>query len=301
MNENNPPGARPDLRRNLLKAALADLMAALACLKRTPGRTAVHGARVATRRLRAVLRALRRDLHPVLYASAQFDLKHLGRSLGRLREVTVRRQGLRSLQRAAKPLPGESPEALQAVQEDLASAEGEQRAAVAGMQRSPAWSARLARIAAALDPDSLLMPADDCGEATVRRAQRKVLENLADRLEEGKITQEALHAVRLAAKRARYVCDAIAKAGSSPEPAEGDILTLLRRLQTTLGEINDLFQLTEWLANAQIDPAIKRDLNRWLELKLAARQTRFRKMRKAAHKRFKAAAKDARRGEGAGS
>lgn len=165
---------------------------------------AVHDTRVATRRYRSVLRVFRKVLDTERARPLEAELRWFAEALGAVRDVHVMRQ---RVQAAVGDLPPElvlGPVAAR-VQEKLAAEEAEATAALQKVMRSRRYYALLGELAAwrtAL-PVTSDAPAEAVAEF-LRKAERTV-ERRAARAAEADL--DAMHRVRKAAKRARYVAE----------------------------------------------------------------------------------------------
>jgi CHAD domain-containing protein len=197
---------------------------------------AIHELRVAARRLRAILPVLARHPEGRRVRRAQRKLRHLTRAFGESRDLDV-----------VLPL-------LRARVEELAPSRA--RTALVERLKQARRRARrhMASSVAELDPRGL------------RRALRGVVERsdekprALERLHETRKTRgrelrallheqgtrfdaDALHQIRIRARKLRYVAEAIDALHEHASAAPG----LLRKLQDDLGEIHDTHVLAEWL------------------------------------------------------
>ncbi len=282
-----PAGTATDPLVAVLRRLHANLTVAMLRVERNPSIAAVHGVRVAARRLRSLLRAYRSDLHPVLYAGLRFDLKNLGRTLGQLREASVRRRLVRSISRS----PGNfaatvGVKATKLLNARLAESERLLQAEARQLVRVNLWSERTQRIDDSLASSALLAAvpgAKRFGHRELRRLTKRVLR----RLRGSKTSQRALHRLRIAVKRARYLGDILSESDSGLRDVPGrEQLDLLHKLQNTLGDLNDLFGLRDWTIGEDMEPVAKDTLLREVEQRIDNRLAKFRKMRKAARSSF---------------
>jgi CHAD domain-containing protein len=267
----------------VLQRLHADLTIAMLRVERNPSAAAVHGARVAARRLRSLLRAYRKELHPVLYAGLQFDLGNLARTLAPLREAAVRRHLVRSMRRSASAATsGLTGPGMKALIDELAESERELKTTLRQTIQAAAWTERTQRIDDALSSSALVgvaRPSEpDPGHRELQRRIKRVLKHLA----EGRISQVGLHRLRLAVKKARYLAEVLPAApDAAVAPVESRIPDVLRKLQNLLGDLNDWFGLRAWVAAAGMEPAARSFLDREVSLRIDTRLARFRKQRKS--------------------
>jgi CHAD domain-containing protein len=183
----------------------------------------LHKARVATRRSRAIIRATRSTWGDRLDGVSN-ELRWLAGLLGPVRDLDVLIEHLRL---EAQSLDGDGPAAV-AIVTAFESQRGTDRAALAEALASERYGALLAGFRAALaelpDEDGNLKPLAD----KELRKLRKAAENLSD-----DPSDEALHALRIRAKRARYTAEL---AGGKRRDRRAD---LLKQLQDLIGEHQD--------------------------------------------------------------
>jgi CHAD domain-containing protein len=190
----------------------------------------LHQTRVATRRLRAVLRAARPLLDEAWAESLRAELSWLGSALGPVRDLDVLLERLRGevgeLEAAERRAAGRFLELL----------EGERASAREAMLEAMA-SARYAELLTRLEAAAVALPA---------RAEETSLEDIAAR-EFRKLrkavrslppqpTDEELHTVRIRGKRARYAAE-LAE-GVVGKPARR-VVKYAKRLQDVIGEHQD--------------------------------------------------------------
>lgn len=235
------------VRRSLIDLLLAPRIAAL--LDTLPGAlqgdvTAVHRARVGSRRLREVLAPMRDLLADGTADRARIEVRRVTRALGPVRELDVAialfeelatRHGLDAAAREA---------VTRALTRDRDRAQRQMRAALTVRRR--------ARLAATLDalrdphaPDAAarLLAAVN---ARVARRGRRVREALA---RAGALyVPERLHQVRIAVKQLRY---ALEVAGDLRRGRPSARVTQLRRIQDLLGSAHDLHVLAERVRRVQ--------------------------------------------------
>lgn len=239
------------IRRNSARIT-ADLPAAA-----RGDRVAIHGVRVASRRLRAAA--------PIAGEAAGVDVRELVREV---RRVTRALAGVREadvVREVIRKLPDEgafAPVAIERLDERCARLrERERRSARAALARTdaPGLEARLRALARGLQeaPDGSAMAAAFVAE-TRRRARA-----LTDAMGEAGTVYavEPLHRMRIAAKKLRYVLEV----GSRALPGVGGRATRsLRQLQTRLGRLHDI-QMTQQhvrtaAAKAEAVPALAAEL-----------------------------------------
>ncbi|MEQ1581596.1 MAG: CHAD domain-containing protein [Steroidobacteraceae bacterium] len=277
----------------LIRRCAAALTGAIARVERNPSRAAVHEVRVAARRLRGLLRAIRKDLHPTLQASLQFDLKNLSRSFGTLRDVSVRWRLLQEMRRRPHERGGDmSTRALGGILAEVVGMERHLQTEARQLLGSAAWNERKERIREALSSSALLAVRPRPQRRVSGRALRRSLRRVSKRLASNSIAQRDLHRLRLAVKQARYLTELLGDTpGWDEEPTCAAVAGSLRQLQTVLGDINDHFGLSEWALTAVVDVTIRRALVREIDLRIGLRIRKFRGLRKKLREPIKESAR----------
>ena len=190
----------------------------------------VHGIRVAARRTRAMLRAARPMLDPTWSEPLRDELKWLGGSLGRRRDLDVL---IARLQAQIDELEQPERTAAAPLLEGLAHDRETAQAIAVDALRSDRYYALLDQLEAAARG-----PRVQRGEVSLRKLARKEFERLssvADKLGP-KSTDDELHRARILGKRARYTAElAESEVG---EPAER-VVERAKDFQDVLGEHQD--------------------------------------------------------------
>jgi len=207
--------------------------------------TSVHRARVASRRLRAVLPVLAEAAESESLDRAQKQVRRITRSLGPIREIDVALGHLGEVGAAS----GATPRAIAKVRAHLVNERTARRRAMLEVI-TPATLHKLKdRLHRA--PHGHAASADH--DVEVRGARRRVVERA--RALEGEIQRvgglyvpERLHAVRIAAKKLRYALEVERELTRSRAVAR---INRLKRLQDTLGEIHDFEILLEHVRDVQ--------------------------------------------------
>lgn len=222
------------IRRNSAQI-VADLPAAA-----RGDRAAIHGVRIASRRLRAALPIAGEtagvDVRPLLR-----DVRRVTRALAGVREADV----VHSLIRALPAGDAWRPVAIERLDERCARLRArERRSARAALARVDAsdLQSRLGALAGRLEDarDGSAMAAAFVAEA--RRRARTLAEAVG---EAGTVyAVEPLHRIRLAAKKLRYVLEVGSRAMPGVAGAGGRATRRLRRLQGQLGRLHDI-QMTQ--------------------------------------------------------
>jgi CHAD domain-containing protein len=190
----------------------------------------LHQARVASRRLRAVLRAASPLLDETWTDSLRSELAWLGGAFGPVRDLDVMlerlRDELRELEPAERRAAGRFPRLLE-------EERGEARAAMLSAMSTPRYAELLTRLEAAADAP-LARDADVSLSDIASREFRK-LKKAVQALEPDPSDDE-LHAVRIRGKRARYAAE-LAE-GQVGKPARRFVRDA-KRFQDVVGEHQD--------------------------------------------------------------
>ena len=204
---------------------------------------AVHQARVAVRRLRSDLRTFSPFVERDWANNLRGELRWLGAELGIVRDLEVMRDRLRDHARSLPPAECET--ARRVVRRLDADREGARRDLLAMLGES-----RYAKLRHSLDLASSRPQVNDRARedaraalAPVVRERWKKLRRAVDELGEHP-PDEALHAVRILAKRCRYAAEAAVPAfGKSASRFADGIATV----QDVLGEHQDAVVAIAWL------------------------------------------------------
>jgi CHAD domain-containing protein len=197
----------------------------------------LHQMRVATRRLRSDLRTLGPLLEPAWTDELREELRWLGTALGTVRNLDVQLEDLRPLAADLQPeveplfarLEERRTEAFTALMETL---RGERYLGLLERIVAAYATPMLAPAAVEERAESLRSYVDDAWRRVVRRAKPLAHDSPAD----------DYHAVRIAAKRARYAAEAV-RPGLPPSDADGatGFARQMARLQDLLGGMQDAY------------------------------------------------------------
>jgi CHAD domain-containing protein len=223
-----------------VRAAMADAL--LRILRHDPGTRlgndeALHQFRVGVRRLRSDLRTLRSLTSPDWAPGLDADLRRLARLLGAVRDFDVLLTHLVSNH-------GDLMGPLAPMLEDLRRRHGEARTALLEELRSDRYVQVLERLVVlARDPDlteAALEPAGTVLPTLAAKAWRRVGRRVKAIRDRDEPTDGELHAVRIAAKRARYASELAAR-GLPPDQADEatTFAAAVADLQDVLGRHQD--------------------------------------------------------------
>ena len=211
----------------------------------------VHQARVATRRLREAVPVLSAGVKGAKAAKARRKIRRLTKALGTVRELDVTLHVLDELIEK-----GRVPRA--AVEDVRAHVLAERD------RRRPVMLERLEKIDAAKLERRLVVVAgalqasgtDEWRRALAARTAKRAKGLREAIAEAGRIyAPDALHKVRIAAKKLRYALEIAAETGVK---AASPMVRTLKRTQTTLGRLHDLQVLLTHVAAVQVEAAGQR-------------------------------------------
>lgn len=229
----------PALQRSIAAPVLR-LMAYDEAVRAGEDPEAIHQARVATRRLRANLGAMRALMQPEVADGLRFELAWLGGVLGEIRDLDVLLIRLRA---RARRLESRDAYAAKRLLASLSESRAASHAALMDALRSLRYSEL--HLACAAGARSVPVSNERAADA-FRPLMDEQWERLRRAIE--RLTPESsdakLHAARIAAKRTRYAAEAFAPA------FEGRSRGFLRRagaLQDVLGEHQDAVASLDWL------------------------------------------------------
>ena len=239
-----PSPSAGDVIRNALAASVARLVAHDPGVRLGDDPEDVHQARVATRRLRSDLRTFHSLLDEEWTQSLRRDLKSVGQDLGAVRDTEVLLDRLRT---HADRLPtGDQATARKIIQRLLQrwdAARAELREALG----STGYAELLDRLVdAAREPALVPSAADDRAADVLPPLVSKPWEKLLTAVEElpEDPTDEALHHVRIKAKRCRYAAEAVAPAVGKQARA---FAKAIADVQDVLGDHQDAVVAEQWL------------------------------------------------------
>ena len=212
----------------------------------------VHQARVASRRLREALPVLTKGLQHTKAGKAQRKIRRLTQALGTVRELDVTLHLIDELGER----PG-VPRAALAEVRALVIEDRERRRGIMLDRLESVDSAQLSRRLAAVR-QALMHPAPGHGWRTalalrLAKRGRRLDKAIA---QAGQIyAPEALHQVRIAAKKLRYALEIADESGAAPC---GATVRVIKRVQDALGRLHDLQVLQHHVAAVGAAPRSRR-------------------------------------------
>lgn len=204
----------------------------------------VHQLRVATRRLRSLLRTFEPRIDPAGVTPITEPLRALADALGKVRDADVLRARLVA---ALERLDDDDRKAGDALLAHLAAERDDARAALLTVLRDPAYTALLDRLTAAAR-DLPISGGDEPARRVVRplaRAPWRRLLRAARRLDDD-ASDEELHGLRVKVKRARYA----AEAGERIDRGLARVGRRAAAVQEVLGDYHDAVTASRWLHTA---------------------------------------------------
>ena len=206
----------------------------------------VHQARVGARRLRSDLRTFRAFLSADWVGPLRDELRWLGGLLGGVRDADVL---LHRLRRQTAALPDRDAAGVAALVRKLAAQREAARAELLEAMDSPRYVELLDRLVAEAQAPRLLpdadVPAAEAAPDLVRRPWGH-LEKAVAALEVDP-PNEALHEVRIRAKRCRYAAEAVVPVIGKPART---FAAAVEEIQGVLGEHQDAVVAEAWLREA---------------------------------------------------
>ncbi len=203
----------------------------------------VHQARVATRRLRSDLRTFEAFVDPTWAADLRADLQWLGAELGAVRDLEVQRDRLRT---HAAGLPTAEGENARRVVRRLDADRAAAKVDLISMLHDARYEHVRTKLAAAAESPAFTSAA--CAPASevltkVVRARWKKIRRAVHELSDYP-PDDALHAIRVHAKKCRYAAEACEPALGKPARR---FARAMANLQETLGEHHDAVVAVQWL------------------------------------------------------
>lgn len=241
--------ATRDVIANTLAGSVQQLLARDPWVRRSRDPEDVHQARVAVRRLRSDLRTFRPLLDSVWQTALRDELRWLGAELGDVRDVEVLRMrlGLR-----VDDLPPQEALPARRILEDLDERHRVARHDLLEAMASERYAVLLERLVDAareprVGPDATTPASHVLPE--LARGPWKHLQEAVAALGDNP-PDEALHEVRIRAKRARYAAEAVAPSVGKPARRYARAVT---RIQDVLGEHQDACIAGQWLRSVARD------------------------------------------------
>jgi CHAD domain-containing protein len=206
----------------------------------------VHRLRVATRRLRSHLGSFRPLLDADWARGLQEELRWLADPSSPVRDADVLGERLR---RAAREIPEAEARAVKDLLERLAQERQRSLEQLLQVMRTPRYEQLVERLIEAARAPRLREPSEGAARETLAPLLQRRWKRLARRVRRlGQPPSAAeLHAVRIAAKHARYACEAATPVYGDPARS---LARALRRVQQALGEHQDASVAEAWLRGA---------------------------------------------------
>ena len=226
----------------------------------------VHGSRVAIRRMRAALHAMKHLLTPSLRKHCLSALHQFAADLEEAREADIRALSVKELIKKSANVYSAEARRLQA----LANAQRFQsRQALRKLTANAAWGRRVAQLERNSRAAMITEPSET-SLLTIREVLAHDQRRLRRSLRHIDRRPRELHRLRLRIKETRYLGEDF---GSFLSVSPDRELKSLRQLQNRLGEFHDNWRLKKWLRAQTSCPRIAIRLRRMVN----AHQTRLRK------------------------
>lgn len=219
---------------------------------------ALHQLRVAIRRLRSAFSLFGPLLDHPRTEELKAELKRLTEPLGEARDLDVFLAGALTDERERRPgEPG-----LKALERQIQTRKSHAYDAALEALRSPEWRRHVVELAGWINAGAWLSPPDQERRALVEGPARdfaaSVLQKRFDKLRKksrriAKITDDERHQVRIAAKKLRYGVEffsSLFEAKPRREKRRVDFLRAVKKLQGRLGDLNDVANSHELMADA---------------------------------------------------
>ncbi len=212
----------------------------------------VHQARVASRRLREALPVLTEGLHHTKAPKAQHKIRRLTQALGTVRELDVTLHLIDEL----ADRPGIPRPALTEVRAQVIEAREKRRAVMLDRMSKVNVAKLLRRLMEVGHALANPAPGHNWRAALATRIVRRA-RTLEKTIEEaGQIyAAEALHDVRIAAKKLRYSLEIADESGAAPC---AETVRTIKRVQEILGRLHDLQVLQHHVADVGATPRSRR-------------------------------------------
>ncbi len=236
------PAATPDLERlrMFFREQFARMLAHDPGVRLGEDPEELHQLRVATRRLRSVLRTATPLLEATWAQALRDELSWLGDELGVARDIDVLTEHLRA---EAADLDPADRRSLKPLFDDLAAEGKDARSRVLEALRSERYFALLATVEGA----AAAPPAGD-GGVSLRKAARKEFDRVAKAMDElaAEPSDKALHRARIKGKRARYAAELLEDDLGS---AGKRLIAAAKAFQDVAGEHQDAVVAEERIRN----------------------------------------------------
>lgn len=260
--------------RNQVAGLQHALNRAAATLAAAPSPAAIHGTRVAARRLRVLLNAYAQELDSKARKRYRRELKKLADDLEPAREADVARRLLLALARNGGGDSGASRVLCERAARRCESTAAALRATLA----AAAWRRRLAQLRQLSALSSLVKENDDSAATVTHRLEKRHRRRLRAALSDAGSNPAKLHRIRLKIKSMRYLLEACLLRSAIENNEE---LKRLRQIQNCLGEIHDAENVRKTLRAGQTDRKTAHEFRERLKNWKGRRLRAFKKCRKA--------------------
>ncbi len=238
----------------------------------TPDR--VHRTRTAARRLRAFLRAFRRELNPPAFHQYATALQQLAHDLDVVREADVTQQAISIL---SKKHSGAGRERLDGLKSAVSRSRLRTVLDLESAMAAESWAARLAKLRYVASDPSLIVETQEPMSSMTQRVLKRRRRRLRAALRYSGHAPRPLHKLRLKVKTLRYLLEQCESTRSGLARAE---VKQLRELQDCLGDLHDAWCLRRALKRQWRYRRATNELSADLKTRQTELLHRFRKYRK---------------------
>ena len=261
------------------RAGLAQITSNAALLRERPSPEAVHQMRVGARRLRSALTIFEDALKDAEFARLKEELRWLSRAGDRIRNLDVYAESL------GDDAPEASGSGLASLHKALQTARSRARQEVVAAVASERFRGLMLDVTAWVDTgewrrgELACQPIGPFAAEALQRRRKTVLKRARHI---GRADDAQLHKLRIAAKKLRYAGDAFASLYAKRRVKA--FTGCLKRLQTELGDLNDMATAGPLIESLPLAPDAARLAGEQLGQRRAKRKTRVRRAAKALDK-----------------
>jgi CHAD domain-containing protein len=208
----------------------------------------VHQARVATRRLRSDLKTFNAFIEPEWNAEIRDELRWIAGRLGAVRDADVLSE---RLQAQVSTLPEQDRRAAKSLLARLHTEREVARSELNGAMESSRYVDLVANLVFAARAPRLTPEADSPARAALPEVVRRPWKHLVNAVESlsEETNDDALHEVRIRAKRVRYAAEAVAPVLGKPAQR---LASAVAEVQSVLGDLQDATVAEVWLRSAAV-------------------------------------------------
>ena len=206
----------------------------------------VRSTRTAARRLRAVLRAFKRNMKPAALRRYARTLRELAHALDSVREADVAQHTISTLLAGKATAAGEGWDGLKSL---VARNRAEAARDLESAMRSDPWAARLVELRRAASDSGLVVESREPMAAVILRVLQQRRRRLRAALRYHGQAARKLHRIRLRIKMLRYLLEQCVSTHARWARAE---IKQLRELQDCLGDFHDVWCLKQAVKHQEL-------------------------------------------------